>query len=75
MFSQTIYVGIAFSILLTFCNAAPSRPLKSPMALTKRYNTLLGCNADQTTKVNQALADMANLALLAEEGASTSSLG
>ena len=66
------------TILLSFVSiiaAAPSRSPVSSTSLVKRSNTLVGCSDDQTTKANQALADAANLANIAYDGASTSNLG
>lgn len=67
--------GAIFLSFFSIIAAAPNRSPVSSNVLVKRYNTLVGCSDDQAAKANQALADAANLALIAFDGASTSNLG
>ncbi|KAL9110226.1 MAG: hypothetical protein Q9187_008076 [Circinaria calcarea] len=60
---------------MSYTNAAPVLSPRSLSPLNKRFNTLLGCDEKQTTKIGKALADMASLAIHAYYGADVSSLG
>lgn len=81
MFASILALGA--TTLLMYGPRVEAGPLLAPQAqslhprspILRRSNTLEGCNADQTTKVGQALADMANLALWGFQQASTSDLG
>ena len=81
MIASTLALGA--SALLTYVSRAEAGPIFAPQAqslqprspILRRSSTLVGCDGDQTTKIGQALADMANLALWGFQQASTSDLG
>ena len=76
-------IGLGASALLMYVSCIEAGPISAPQAqslqprspIARRSNTLVGCDATQTTKIGQSLADMANLALWGSQQASTSNLG
>ena len=76
-------LALGATTLLMSGNRVEAGPILAPQAqslhprspIFRRSNTLVGCDADQTTKIGQSLADMANLALWGFQQASTSDLG
>ena len=76
-------LGLGASALLMYMSCVEAGPIFAPQAqslqprspITRRSDTLVGCDATQTTKIGQSLADMANLALWGSQQASTSNLG
>ena len=61
--------------LVSVIVAAPRGSNFASSSLVKRDNTFVGCSDDQRNKAGQAVADAANLALIAYDQASTSDPG
>ena len=74
-FNKNLLTGTILLSLVSVIVAAPRGSNVASSSLVKRYNTFVGCSDDQRTKAGQALADAANLALIAFDQASTSDPG
>ena len=74
-FNKNLLTGTILLSLVSVIAAAPRSSNVASSPLVKRYNTFVGCSDDQRTKAGQAVADAANLALIAFDQASTSDLG
>ncbi|KAM0797972.1 hypothetical protein BDR22DRAFT_823780 [Usnea florida] len=74
-FNKNLLTGTILLSLVSVIVAAPSHSNVATSSLVKRSNTFVGCSDDQRTKAGQALADAANLALIAFDQASTSDPG